>query len=85
VLLVSHIIIALTSLVVAGCAWISPSRLRLRASYAFVALTLISGTALVATRMSHLASACVSGLVYLGVVGVLLVAAERQLAAASRD
>jgi hypothetical protein len=79
-ILLAHIIIAFTSLLVAGYAWFAPSRHTMRLSYVMVALTLISGTYLVWTAPAHLAQACTSGLIYLGLVFGALAAARHKLA-----
>lgn len=80
-LLVTHVLIALSSIVLTGMAYLSPSQRKLRTSYGLVGLTLASGTALVITTHSPLLSSCMTGLVYLGIVmsGILL--AQRRLAA----
>lgn len=78
-MLLLHILIALTSIVVSGTALVRPSRGLLRATYVLVTATLASGTYLVALRPSHLPSACISGLLYLAAVGVTTVAARQKL------
>lgn len=72
-LLATHIIIALSSLVYTTYVFLSPSEAKLKVSYAFVAATIGSGTLLVVTMPAHLLSACYSGLTYLGVmfIGIL--------------
>jgi hypothetical protein len=79
-LLVAHLIIALTSIVIATWAVISPSRLKLRANYALVGATLASGTWLVVSTHSPLLSSCLSGLIYLSIVTAGLVISARKLA-----
>jgi hypothetical protein len=78
-LLISHIIIALLSLGFSGAALIKPSNFKLKASYLLVALTLTTGTVLVLSRSANLAKSCGEGLVYLGVVSALIVAAKYKL------
>jgi hypothetical protein len=79
-ILLLHISIALTSIIVSGTAYFKPSRRLLRLTAALIAGTLASGTYLVLANTSHLASACVSGLLYLAVVGSLAAAARYKLA-----
>lgn len=67
-LLIAHIIIALASLGFTAYTLVTPTANKLNTSYAFVALTLVSGTALVVSAPAHLAQACVSGLIYTGIV-----------------
>lgn len=79
-MLVLHILIALTSIVLSGINFARPSAGLLRASYALTAATLASGTYLVVMAPAHLASACVSGLAYLAMVGTATVMARAKLA-----
>lgn len=81
-LLITHIIIALTSIIMTGLAYISPSRNKLQTSYGLVGLTLASGTVLVVTTHSPLLSSCMTGLVYLGIVMSGIMFARRKLTAA---
>jgi len=79
-LLVTHVLIALSSIVVTGLAYISPSQRKLYSSYSLVGLTLASGTILVITTHSPLLSSCMTGLAYLAVVMFGIVATQRKLA-----
>jgi hypothetical protein len=79
-MLLLHILIALSSIVASGLAYARPSKQRLNTSYGLVAATLATGTYLVVAQPAHLASACISGLAYLGVVGSAIVAARLKLA-----
>jgi hypothetical protein len=78
-ILILHILIALTSVVYSGYVFLSPTKRRLRISYSLVCLTLFSGIYLVAVRHSPLLAACTSGLIYLGAVLTGLAAAQRKL------
>jgi hypothetical protein len=78
-LLVTHIVIALFSLIFSGYVFFAPSKLKLRASYTLVVMTLMSGTYLVISTHSPILAACTSGLVYLSVVLTGLFAAHRKL------
>jgi hypothetical protein len=79
-MLLLHIIIALSGIIFSGLAYVRPSRQRLTTSYGLVVATLATGTYLVVVQPAHLASACVSGLVYLSVVGTMVTAARFKLA-----
>jgi hypothetical protein len=81
-LLVLHIVIALGGLVIAAVSFFSPSFIRLRVLSGTTALTFISGTILVIETHSSLAKACLSGLLYLGVVLTCLVFSYKKLAKA---
>lgn len=79
-IILTHVLIALTSLAFSGLTYFVPSRLKLRVSYGLIAATLMSGTYLVVSMNSPLISACTSGLIYLAVVVTATVAASRKLA-----
>jgi hypothetical protein len=78
-----HILIALSSVVFTTYAFFAPSRTKLRASYGLVALVLASGTYLVWTNPAHMVQACTSGLIYVGGVTVGILAVHRKLAYAN--
>ena len=81
ILLVTHISIATASMALTAYAFFAPSINKLRVTYALVAGTLISGTALVMSDPVHLAKTCVVGLVYLSLVAIGIVATRHKLAA----
>ena len=78
--LLLHIVIALTSLVYTTYLYISPSKTKLRLSYILVASTVATGTYLTLINLSHLVSTCITGLIYLGIVSVAIVSARHKLA-----
>jgi hypothetical protein len=78
-IIVLHIFIALASLVYTTYLFVMPAESRFRPAYALVGLTLVSGVYLVASKPAALAHMCVSGLIYLGVVSVGIVAARAKL------
>jgi hypothetical protein len=67
ILLISHITIALASLVITTAAAITPSKLKLIISYSLISMTLVSGTILVITTHQPLLSSCETGLIYLAI------------------
>jgi hypothetical protein len=73
---VLHVTIALSSMGYATYMLFSPSTSKFYVSYGLVALTLISGTYLIISTHSRLLPACISGLVYLGIMFVGIVAAH---------
>lgn len=81
-ILLIHILVAVSSLGVTGYAFLAPSKLKLRVSYALVALTLASGTYLVLSTNARMVQACLSGLAYLGFVSAGIAAARLRLAKA---
>lgn len=79
-LLLIHISIALLSIVVSGLTYARPSKRFFNASYLLVGGTLATGTALVLASPAHLGTACVSGLIYLALVGATIGAARLKFA-----
>jgi hypothetical protein len=79
-LLISHIIIALGSILATSITYMTPSPAMLRLSYAMIASTLLSGTLLVVTSPVHMLQVCISGLTYVALVTVGVLAARRKLA-----
>ena len=80
-LLVLHIVIAISSMVIAGLSFISPSSMKLNLSYILTALTLISGTYLVVSRHAAILSACITGLLYVSINYFAIAMAQRKLTA----
>lgn len=79
-MLITHIIIALTSLIVSTSLLFRPSAKMFTVSYGFMAATLGTGTLLVVLDGSYLIHACVSGITYLAVTTALTVFAHRKFA-----
>jgi len=79
-LLLTHIFIALISIVFTAITFITPSALKIRVSSWLVGLTLATGTVLVISTKSALMQACMTGLVYLGINLLGIIAAMRKLA-----
>jgi hypothetical protein len=84
-ILIAHIIIALSSICVTTALAFWPSPLKLRLSAGLIGLTLATGTYLVISMHSPLLSACMTGLIYLAValsgvgVGYWRLATAKQL------
>lgn len=83
-LLVCHVLIALGSVAFSTYLFFWPSLAKVRVSYGLVAATLTSGTALVVFTQTAVLRACLSGLVYVGVVSVIIAAAQHRLSTASQ-
>ena len=79
-ILLFHIVIALSSLVSTGLAFFYPSRAKLQVSYALVAMTLFTGFYLVISKPAHMTQTCAEGLVYLAVVAFGIISARHKLA-----
>jgi hypothetical protein len=84
-ILIIHIAIALSSIAFTTFTFFKPSQAKIKTAYAFVAATIGTGTYLVFLNPSHLASACTTGLIYLGIVGVGIVSAQYKLAHQEED
>ncbi len=67
-ILVAHITLALASLLLTAYLCLTPSKTGLHLSYGLVAMTLVTGTYMVATMPVQILSTCISGLLYLAVV-----------------
>lgn len=78
-ILVLHILAALGSLAFATYLLFAPSATGFRANYALIGATLVSGTYLTVTK-SHLLQTCLTGLLYLGAVMTLTIAAKVRFA-----
>ncbi|HSX05838.1 MAG TPA: hypothetical protein VLF69_05185 [Candidatus Saccharimonadales bacterium] len=70
-LLVAHIIIALLGIAEATSAVIRPSSVKLKTTGLLLASTIATGTYLVWSTHTSILSACISGLLYIGVVTAL--------------
>jgi hypothetical protein len=79
-ILVAHILIALTSVAFATYAFFAPTSRKIATSYGLIAATLVSGTFLVLSTNASMIHACTTGLVYALSVSVVTYAAQRKLA-----
>jgi len=79
-LLLLHIIIALSGLAASTYAVFQPSKRKLNASYGLVIATIITGTILVVASHARILSSCITGLVYVGVSLSLILSAQHRLA-----
>ena len=78
--LITHIVIALSSVAYASYTLYMPSKSKLHISYGLISLTLVSGSYLTVLAPAHMAQACASGLAYCGAVLVMTIFAKRKLA-----
>jgi predicted tellurium resistance membrane protein TerC len=79
-ILILHILIAITGIIQASYMLVKPSKKGLHLSYALLALTLTSGTFLVASTGTHILQGCMSGLMYTGFVTIGIARARYVLA-----
>jgi hypothetical protein len=66
-ILLTHIIIALSSLAFTTYLYFKPSSGKFYISYGLIGATIVSGTYLVISTRAPLVSSCITGLIYLGV------------------
>ena len=74
-----HVIIALTSIVVASFTFFNPSIKKLIVSYGLILATVGSGTFLILTASSNILKSCLVGLAYVTVVTIVTIAAHVRL------
>lgn len=84
-ILLLHIVIAISSLIHTALLYFLPSRAQFRVSYALVGLTIASGTALILTNSAHMIHACASGLVYLAIVFLGIALARGKFAREAKE
>jgi hypothetical protein len=80
--LLTHILIALTSVALSTSLLFSPSHFRLYVSYGLITATFLSGTLLVLSTRQHMLETCLVGLAYSAFTLVATVVATRTLALA---
>lgn len=80
-IIILHVLIALTSLGLITYTYFRPSTKNLRASYALTALTIASGFYLVWAEPAAMIKACTTGLVYLVVMTAAIAMTQAKLAA----
>lgn len=81
-ILIVHILIALSSLIATAYAFVFPSQTKLNLSYVLIVLTVVSGTILVFSNPANMTRTCVTGLIYLAIMFVGIGAARHRLAQA---
>lgn len=84
-ILTLHIAIAVASIIYTAYVYFSPTPAKLRGTYVMTGLTIASGTWLVLANPAHMVQACMSGLVYLGVMFFGIALAKGKLANNNRD
>jgi hypothetical protein len=79
-LLVLHIVAALSGIGLTTYSYLFPSTTKIRVSYGFVLLTIASGSAIIIRDHLSILSVCLSGLLYIGFTVSGLIAASHKLA-----
>lgn len=78
-LLISHIIIALSGIILSTYTFICPSRRNIKLCVILTVATFISGTLLAVTTHSKLLQTCLAGLAYLAYMAVMGAAATYRM------
>lgn len=78
--LIIHIIAALSSVGLTGINYIWPSKVRMKVDYGLVALTLVTAVYLIWTNPKDLISSCISGVTYFTIVLIGILATQRKMA-----
>lgn len=79
-LLVIHILIAISSIILTTYTYLHPSKSKLNFSYILAALTIMTGSYLIFIKPAHMVQSCMAGVTYLGFVTLAIVAARKKLA-----
>lgn len=78
--LLFHIVIALSGIISSAFSIFSPSKKKITLSYIFVAATIISGSYLIYTKPAHMVQTCFEGVAYITFVTAALARANKKLA-----
>lgn len=84
-MLVIHIVIALISVVFSTYLYFSPTRTKLHASWTLVGLTVATGTYLIVFSHAAMLRTCMTGLLYVGVMTAIILAARQKLVVLERQ
>lgn len=80
-LLIIHVLIALSGLAAAGLALLRPSNTKINTSYGLLAGTIFSGVLLIVIAHASILHTCVSGLTFTALMYAGITAATRKLVA----
>lgn len=72
--LLIHILIAISSIGIATLTYFKPNTKRIGTSYGFIVATVASGTALLIMNPANLLHTCLSGLFYVTIVSIVTIA-----------
>jgi hypothetical protein len=78
--LVIHILASLSSVALTGVNYIWPSKIRMKVDFGLVVVTLVTAIYLIWTNPKDLVSSCVSGITYLTIVLIGILATQRKIA-----
>lgn len=78
-LIIAHVVLALSALGVSTAGFFKPSQNRLRVSYSLAAGTLGSGVLLIVIAQASILRTCLSGILFFSIVSLLNELARRRL------
>ena len=78
-LILAHVIIAITSCIYTSYIHFSPSRKKITASYFFIAATLGTGSYLIMSKPSHMVQSCAMGILYICFVTAVTISARHKM------
>lgn len=78
-ILLTHILLAVSSLGFTGYLYLNPTKSKFYTNYVLVVLTLFTGFFLVLHKPDHVAKTCVTGLVYLAFITFGTLSAKHKL------
>lgn len=84
-IIILHVTIAMLGIILTTVGYLRPTNTNLRISYALTALTFVSGFYLVWNEPAQMLHACMSGITYLAIVTVGILATRRKLAMAENE
>jgi multisubunit Na+/H+ antiporter MnhB subunit len=80
-----HVIIAVSTLVYTTYLYYYPSPKKFNPAYWLLGFTLASGTLLIFISGANILRTCLTGLLYIGVVSAVIIAAKHKLASQERN
>lgn len=78
-ILVAHILLALSSIIYSTYVLFSPSRVRVYGSYSLIASTLTTGIYLTLIHPNHIKQACISGIIYVATMSAIMIMVHSRL------
>ena len=78
-ILIAHILLALSSILFSTYVLFNPSRGKIYSSYSLIASTLTSGVYLTLIHPAHIKQACISGVVYIATMSAIMITVHSRL------
>ncbi|MEK7626297.1 MAG: hypothetical protein AAB423_03035 [Patescibacteria group bacterium] len=77
--LIAHILLALSSILFSTYVLFNPSRSKIYSSYSLIASTLTTGVYLTLIHPAHIKQACISGVVYIATMSAIMISVHARL------